>query len=141
MMVRFDCGVGLIALLLITAVGCGANPGRLTGKVSVNGNEVIVGNMAFNPDIDAGIDGPSVLADVKDGVYVMFGDNAFTPGKNTVMLTVARKWLTSNGQDTSPMGATEPTTILSQSFVLPELTAGSYDLDFVFDSKMLKVER
>ena len=92
----YVCRSSLLLLILITVVGC-SQPERLTGTVFVNDLEVPVGDMMFNPDIDAGVDGPSVLADIKDGNYVMFGDQAFTPGKNTVLLTVAKKWLTSQG--------------------------------------------
>ena len=111
-------------LLLLFAVGCGE---QLTGKVTVDGMEVNVGTLRFNPDLDAGNDGPMVYADVKDGVYHLHDGSKITPGKNDISLTVGSKWLKSKGKDMDTEGNVA-TTDLIQSVDIPN--DGSLDLEF-----------
>ena len=121
----FFCRSFVALLFLLLAVGCGGD--KLTGKVTVDGMEVNAGILRFNPDLNAGVDGPMVYADVKDGVYHLLDGSKTTAGKNIVSLTVATKWLKSKGQDTSPEDGVAFTDLVQTVDVTSE---GSFDLDF-----------
>ena len=117
-------------LMLLLLVGCGSSD--MTGKVTVDGVEVGVGTLYFNPDLDAGNDGPSIFADVKDGTFTTHAGSKVTPGKNNVTLTIAKAWLDSKGQDESIVvneGEDVATASINQSFTFPD--ESTYDLKFV----------
>ncbi len=58
---------GMFAFLIVTLVGCGGSKTTITGKVTIDGQPLPAGRIAFVP----GKGGTGVGADIKDGQYTV----------------------------------------------------------------------
>lgn len=76
-----------IALLLgLAAAGCGDGTVGVTGTVAYGGQPLPSGSITFEPDPDAGMTGAGAVVAVKDGRFVVAGEQKVMPGKYKVRI-------------------------------------------------------
>jgi hypothetical protein len=112
----------LIASLGSFVTGCGSETGgRVSGKVTFNGQPVPAGKVYIRPDTSKGNSGPTGYADIKDGAY----DTSAPGGKGAVAGAVI---IAVEGLDPNPPANAGPdvtTTVLFPNYELPaEIDAG-----------------
>ena len=86
--------VGMLVIVAsFLAVGCSSSedlPPRYSaeGTVKLDGEPLKQGTLNFNPDVDAGTDGPSAFAIVKDGKFTIAESQGLVEGQVVAYLTV-----------------------------------------------------
>ncbi len=120
--------VGLyLALLCGLAVGCGGSTGgRVSGKVTFNGQPVPAGKVYISPDSSKGNTGPTGFADIKDGKY----DTSAAGGQNATPGAVVIKV---EGIDPNPPPGAEPDVTATVLFTGYEVQAELADSATVKD--------
>lgn len=79
----------VLVIGLICCAGCTEkDDGRyeLSGKVTIDGNPVPVGEISFEPDGSAGNKGPASFVPIKDGVYKIADSAGVVGGKYNVTI-------------------------------------------------------
>ena len=83
----------LILVAILPVLGCSSSedlPPRYSaeGTVKLDGEPLKQGTLNFNPDVDAGTNGPSALAIVKDGNFAVPEERGLVEGQVVAYLTV-----------------------------------------------------
>ena len=105
----------VLAIILVALVGCGGNAGRgaVKGTVTVNGEPLKAGDIAF---VGASAGGPSAGASIADGHYQIAADKGPVAGEYLVQIRAFR----GTGKKTWD-GMGEPTAAESQKKYVEQL--------------------